>query len=131
MDKSLQHLHFKFLFLIYNLHSILDKERNGIEELFLGWVNNHREFFGENEVSKLGKEVQKGVATTYVTMHMKGHLPFDFLPLSHHFVSLESVVPPLQLHPYVIIYHFITQQLVKMSEVKKGMKGRQSSFSYI
>lgn len=55
------------------------------------------EFFAENVVSNPGKQVQQEMPAADVAVHVERHLASDFLPLRHHFVPLESVVPSLQL----------------------------------
>lgn len=63
-------------------------------------MSYQREFFAEDIVSEISKMVQKEMTTAYVTMNMQRHFPFYFLPNTHHFIPLQSVVPSLQLKQF-------------------------------
>ena len=55
----------------------------------------HWEFLAEDVVSEVGDEVEEEVAAANVAVDVKGHLSLDLLPLGHHLVPLQPVVPSL------------------------------------
>jgi hypothetical protein len=57
----------------------------------------HREFSAEDEISESTAPIKKKMASTYMAMNMKRHVSLYFLPLCHHFISVQFVGPSLQL----------------------------------
>lgn len=61
-------------------------------------LEDNGEFLAEDVITEAGKEVEEEMTTADVAVDVEVHLPFYLLPLGYHFVSLESVVPSLQLY---------------------------------
>lgn len=57
----------------------------------------HGELLAEDVVAEAGDEVEQEVAAGDVAVHVQRHPPAHLLPLRHHLVALQAVVPPLQL----------------------------------
>lgn len=57
----------------------------------------HRELLSEDVVSEAGDEVEEDVAAGDVAVHVQRHPAAHLLPLRHHLVALQPVVPALQL----------------------------------
>lgn len=60
-------------------------------------LENHRKLPREDAVAEVGDEVEQEVAAADVAVHVQRHLSSDLPPFGHHLVSLQLVVPPLQL----------------------------------
>jgi len=57
----------------------------------------HGELLAEDVVAEAGDEVEQEVAAGDVAVHVQRHPPPHLLPLGHHLVALQAVVPALQL----------------------------------
>lgn len=60
-------------------------------------ITYHRELLPEDVVSEAGDEVEEEVPAGDVAVDVQRHPAAHLLPLRHHLVALQPVVPPLQL----------------------------------